>query len=113
MTFYIIHIHRVCPVDCVDLICSLFSWWEGLGSSSLATLPLGFNCRFISTSKCGSSTGVCSCEGKVWKWCSYLSWRGSGSTRYSGELVTAGVQPRWIQGDLKVGTESASWKKLI
>ena len=25
----------------------------------------------------------------------------------------AGVQPRWIQGDLKVGTESASWKKLI
>ena len=58
-------------------------------------------------------TWVCSCEGKVWKWCSYLSWRGSGSTRYSGELVTAGVQPRWIQGDLKVGTESASWKKLI
>ena len=25
----------------------------------------------------------------------------------------AGVQPRWIQGDSKVGTESASWKKLI
>ena len=24
-----------------------------------------------------------------------------------------GVQPRWIQGNSKVGAESASWKKLI
>ena len=49
MSFYIFHRHRVCLVDCVDLICSLYSWWEGFGSSSLATLPLGFNCGFIST----------------------------------------------------------------
>ena len=34
-----VHRHRVCLVDCVDLICSLYSWWEGFGSSSLATLP--------------------------------------------------------------------------
>ena len=27
--------------------------WEGFGSSSLVTLPLGFNCAFISTSACG------------------------------------------------------------
>ena len=60
MTFYIFHRHRVCLVDRVDLICSLYSWWEGFGSSSLATLHLGFNCGFISTSTCGSSTGVCS-----------------------------------------------------
>ena len=60
MTLYIFHRHRVCLVDCVDLICSLYSWWEGFGSSSLATLPLDFNCGFISTSACGSSTGVCS-----------------------------------------------------
>ena len=26
---------------------------------------------------------------------------------------TAGVQPRWIQGDSKVGTESASLEKYI
>ena len=38
----------------------LYSWWEGLGFSSLVTLPLGFNCDFIFTSACGSSTGVCS-----------------------------------------------------
>ena len=46
IAFYIFHRHRVCLVDCVDLICSLYSWWEGFGSSSLATLPLGFNCDF-------------------------------------------------------------------
>ena len=57
--FYIFHRHRVCLVDRVDLICSLYGWWEGFGSSSLATLPLGFSCGFISTSACQSSTGVC------------------------------------------------------
>ena len=30
-------------------------------------------------------------EGQVWSWCSCLGCRGSGSTRYSGELA-AGVQ---------------------
>ena len=33
-------------------------------------------------------TGVCPCEGQVWRWCSCLGCRGSGSTRYSGELAT-------------------------
>ena len=54
MSFYIFHRHRVC----LDLISSLYSWWEGFGSSSLDTLSLGFNCGFISTSACGSSTGI-------------------------------------------------------
>ena len=57
MDFYIFHRHRVCLVDRVDLICSLYSWSKGFVSSSLATLPLGFNCGFISTSTCGLSTG--------------------------------------------------------
>ena len=52
MDFYIFHRHRVCLVDRVYLICSLYSCWEGFGSSCLATLPLGFNCDFISTSTC-------------------------------------------------------------
>jgi len=30
---------------------------------------------------------VCPCEGQVWRWCSCLSHRGSGSTRYSEELA--------------------------
>ena len=98
MAFYISHRHRVCLVDRVDLICRLYSWWEGFGSSSLFTLPLNFSCGFISTSACGSPTGglllrlpwracVCPCKGQVWTWCSCLGCRGSGRTRYSGELV--------------------------
>jgi len=97
MTFYIFHRHWVCLVDCVDLICSLYNWWLGFGSSSLAALPLGFNCGFISTSTCGSSTGVlllmlpwrawvCPCEDQVWIWCSFLGRRDSGSTGYSAGL---------------------------
>ena len=58
MTFYIFHRHRVYIGDHLDLTCSLYSWWDGFRSSSLATLPLGFNCGFISTSACGLSTGV-------------------------------------------------------
>ena len=58
VSFYIFHRHRVCLVEHVDLICSLYSWWEDLGWSSLDTLPQGFNCGFISTSACGSSTGI-------------------------------------------------------
>ena len=57
---HLLHRHGVCLVDPVGLICSLCSWWAGSGSSSSATLPLGFTCGFISTSACGSSTGVCS-----------------------------------------------------
>ena len=56
VSFYIFHRHRVCLVVHVDLIC-FFSWWEGLESSSLTTLSLGFNCDFISTSTCGLSQG--------------------------------------------------------
>ena len=60
MAFYIFHRHRVCQIDHVDLMCSLYSGWEGFESSSFTTLPLGFNCGFISTSICGLSPGVCS-----------------------------------------------------
>ena len=58
MIFYIFHKQGVCLVDHVHLICSMYSWWEGFGSSSLATQFLGFNCAFISTTTCESSPGV-------------------------------------------------------
>ena len=32
-------------------------------------------------------TWVCPCEGQVWRWYRCLGCRGSGNTRYSGELV--------------------------
>ena len=95
---FIYSIDTVCLVDHVDLTCSWYGWWEGFGSSSLATLPLGFNCGFSSTSAHGGLLGFSfsGCPGglgfgpvrsQVWRWCSCLGHRGSGSTRYSGELV--------------------------
>ena len=112
MTFYIFHGHRVCLVNHVDLICSLYSWWEGFGSCSLTTLPLCFNCHFIPAPGFQLSfyfcfcmsvihwglllrfpwrTWVCLCEGQVWRWCSCLGCRGSGSNMYSGELAAREV----------------------
>ena len=57
MTFCLFHRHRVCLGDYVDLICSLYSWWEGFVSSSLATLLPDFNCGFTSTSHVGRPLG--------------------------------------------------------
>ena len=58
--FYISHRHRVCLVDLVDLICSLYSLWEGFGSSFLVTLPLCFNCGLFPPLHMGLPLGVCS-----------------------------------------------------
>ena len=97
MSFYIFHRHRVCLVDRVNLVHSLYSLWEDLGSSSLVTLPLGFSCGFISISAVGRPLGFAAraaledlgspSEGQGWRWCSCLGCRGSGSTRYSGGLA--------------------------
>ena len=37
-------------------------------------------------------TWVCPSESKVWRWCSCLVFRVSGSTRYSGELVARAAE---------------------
>ena len=79
----------------VDLICSLYSWWEGFGSSSLAILPLGFMWFYFHFCMWVVHWGLllrlswrtCPCEGQVQRWHSCLDHRGSGSTWYSGELV--------------------------
>ena len=98
VTFYIFHRHRVCLVNHVDLICHLYSWWEGFGSSSLDTLPLGFNCGFISTSACGSSTGVCS----------WGCLRGLGSAPVRARC--GGGAATWVTGALAaIGTQGSWW----
>ena len=94
---YIFHSHRVCLVDLVDLIFSLCSWWEGFGSSSLATLPLGFDCGFISTSACGSSTGVCpwGCLGGL-GFAPVRARCGGGAVAWiAGVLAAPGTQGSW------------------
>jgi len=103
MSFYILHRHSVCLVDCVDLICSLYSWWEGFGSSSLATLPLGFNCGFISA--CGSSTGVCSCScPRGLGFASVRARCGGGAAAWVVVVLTA----PGTQGSLRLGQQEIS-----
>ena len=58
MIFYVFHRHKVCLVDRVDLICSWYSFWEGFGSSSLATLPLYFNCGLLPRLHVGCPMGL-------------------------------------------------------
>ena len=111
MTFNTFHRHRVCLVGRADLICSLCSWWEGLGSS-LVTLPLGFNCGFISTSTCGSSTGVqllrlpwriwvCPSEGQV----------GGGAAAWvMGALTTPGTQSSRRLGQQEIVCSRRIWQ---
>ena len=98
MTFYIFHGHRVSLVDHVDLICSLYSWWEGFGSCSLATLPLGFNCHFISAFACQSYTGVCSlgCPGGL----------GFAPVR----ARCGGGAAAWVAGVLTAPSSQGSWQ---
>ena len=92
MTFYIFHRHRVCLVDHVDLICSLYSWWEAFGASPLATLPLGFNCGFISTSaRCG----------------------GSAAAWVSGVLAAPDTQGSWQLGQQEIECSRRVWKPVL
>ena len=66
------------------------------GSSSLATLPLGFNCGFISTSSCGLSTGVCSwgCPGRLGFALVRSKCRGGAAAWVAGVPAAPGTQPR-------------------
>ena len=115
MTFYIFHRHRVCLVDHVDLICSLYSWWEGLGSSSSATLPLGFNCGFISTSTCGLSTGVCSwgCPG-VLGLAPIRARCGDGAAAWvTGVLAAPGTQGSWQLGQQEIQCFRRVWQAVL
>ena len=104
--FYIFHRHwhRVCLVDHVDLICSLYSWSEGFGSFSVAILPLGFNCGFISTSACGSTTAVCSwgCPGGL-GFAPVRARCGGGPAAWgSGVLAAPGTQGSWQLGQQEI-----------
>ena len=95
------HRHRVCLADCVDLICSLYSWWECFGSSSSATLPLGFSCGFISTSICGFSTGVGSwgCPGGLGSVPVKARCGGGTAAWVTGVLAAPGTQGDWRLGE--------------
>ena len=85
------------PGDRVGLHCSLYSGCEGSGLLPWPHRP-GFHFRLYFhlcmwvvrwglLLRLPWRTRVCPCEGQVWRRCSCLGRRGSGSTRDSGELV--------------------------
>ena len=92
------------PSWSVDLICSLYSWWEAFGSSSSAPLPLGFSCPFISTSACGLSTGVCSwgCPGGLGFAPGRARHGGGASAWVAGVLAAPGTQGGWRLGQQEI-----------
>ena len=57
----------------------------------LATVPLGFNCGFISTSACESSTGVC-------------SWG------FPGGLASVPARTRWWLGQQEIWCSRRTWQ---
>ena len=80
----------------MDLICSLFSWWEGFGSSSLATLPLGFNCGFISTSAWGHPLGFAPEAALEVGFAPMRARCGGGAAAWvTGVLTAPGIQGGW------------------
>ena len=115
MTFYVLPRPRVCLVDHVGLICSLYSWWEAFESSSLATLPLGFNCGFISTSACKSSTGVCSlgCPGGL-GFAPVRASCGDATAAWVAEvLATSGIQGSWRLGQQEIQCFRKIWQPVL
>ena len=112
---YLFHRRRACLADRADLICSLDSWWEGFGSSSSATRPLGFNCGFISTSACGSSTGVCSwsCPGGLGL--APLRARcGDGTAAgVAGVLAAPDTQGSWRLGQQEMQCSRRVWQAVL
>ena len=49
-------------------------------------------------------TWLCPCEGQVWRWCSCLGHRGSGSTRYSGG---------WRLGQQEIQCPRRVWQAVL
>ena len=115
LTVYLFHRHKFCLVDPVDLTCRLYNWWEGFGSSSLATLPLCFTCGFISTSACGSSTGVCSwgCPGRLGL-APLRAKCGAGVVAWVTRVLAApGTQGSWQLGQQEIWCSRRVWQPVL
>ena len=101
--FYVFHRQSLPGWSC-GFNLQLYSCWEGFGSSSLATLPLGFNCGFISISACGLSTGVCSwgCPGGLGFAPVRARCRGGAASWVAGVLAAPGTQGGWRLGQQEI-----------
>ena len=114
MSFYIFHKQSLPSWSCgfnLQLVC----WWEGFGSFSLATLPLVFNCGFISTSTCGSFTGVCSwgCPGGLGSAPVRARCRGGAAAWVAVFLVAPGTQGSWWLGQQEICCSRRIWQPVL
>ena len=98
---FICSIDTVCLIDHVDLI-QLVHLVGRFGVFFLSHTAPGFQlwfyfhlCMWVMhwglLLRLPWKTWVCPCEGQMWKWYSCLGCRGSGNTRYSGELAARAV----------------------
>ena len=103
------------PSRLCGFIYSLYSWWEGFGSSSLATLPLGFNCDFISTSTWGLSTGVCfwGCPGGLGFALVRARCGGAAAAWVAGVLTAPGTQESWQLGQREIQRSRRVWQPVL
>ena len=117
-----------CPTLCNPMDCSSLSmrfsrqaYWSGLLFPSPGDLPnpgieprspalQAFRkCLLTTLSFPGSANGKePACQCRKYKRVGFHPWVGHFSWRRAWQPTPAGVQPRWIQGDLKVGAESVS-----
>ena len=97
MSFYTFHRHSLPSWSC-EFNLQIVQPVGRFGVFFVSHTASGFQLWFISTSACGLSTGVllmrlpwrtwvCPCKSQGWTWCISLGCRGSGGTRYSGELM--------------------------
>ena len=96
MSFYIFHRHNLSSWSCrvyLQLVKLVRRFWGFFLSHTAPGFQLWFYfhlCLLVDhwglLLKLPWRIWVCSCEGQVWRWCSCLSRRGPGNTKYSGEL---------------------------
>ena len=94
MAFYTVHRHSLPGCSCGFNLQLVGKFWVFLLSHTAPGFQLCFYfhlCMWVVRwgllLRLPRGTQVCPCEGQVWRWCSCLGHRGSGSTRHSGELA--------------------------
>ena len=110
------HRHRLCLVDHVDLIFSLIvqlvgRFWVFFLSNSAPGFQLWFYFHlYLWVVHWGLllrlhwRTWVCPCEGQLWRWCSCLGCRGSG---------TQGTQGAWQLGQQEIQCSRRVWQPVL
>ena len=115
VSFYIFHRHGICLVDHVDLICSLYSWWEGLGVFFLSHTAPGFQLLFYFHLcmwvmhwglflRLPWKTWDCPYEGQIWRWCSCLGHR---------VLAAPSTHGGWRLGQQEIQCSRRVWQSVL